>query len=199
MWMDHRAVAEAAEINATHDPALAYVGGEVSVEMELPKMLWLRRHFPDRHAAARRFFDLADYMVWRATGADVASVCTLTCKWNYLAHEQRFSDTPADGRRACRCAARRCRQRFARLVRPRPAPGRTDGAEHWACRRASPWRPASSTHMPAGRAHRRAAAGRAGDHQRHLVLPSRVQPAAGDGARRMGAVFRRHAARLVAE
>jgi len=40
-----------------------------------------------------RFFDLADYMVWRASGADVASVCTLTCKWNYLAHENRFSDS----------------------------------------------------------------------------------------------------------
>ena len=93
MWMDHRAVAEAAEINATNDPALAYVGGEVSVEMELPKLLWLRRHFPDRYAAAWRFFDLADYMVWRASGADVASVCTLTCKWNYLAHERRFSDS----------------------------------------------------------------------------------------------------------
>ena len=93
MWMDHRAVAEAAEINATDDPALAYVGGEVSVEMELPKLLWLRRHFPDRYAAVWRFFDLADYMVWRASGADVASVCTLTCKWNYLAHEHRFSDS----------------------------------------------------------------------------------------------------------
>ena len=91
MWMDHRAVAEAAEINATNDAALAYVGGEVSVEMELPKVLWLRRHFPERHAAVWRYFDLADYLVWRATGADVASVCTLTCKWNYLAHEGRFS------------------------------------------------------------------------------------------------------------
>ena len=93
MWMDHRAVAEAAEINATNDAALAYVGGEVSVEMELPKLLWLRRHFPDRYAATWRFLDLADYMVWRASGADVASVCTLTCKWNYLAHERRFSDS----------------------------------------------------------------------------------------------------------
>ena len=91
MWMDHRAVAEAAEINATGDPALAYVGGEVSVEMELPKLLWLRRNFPERYASTWRFFDLADYMVWRASGADVASVCTLTCKWNYLAHESRFS------------------------------------------------------------------------------------------------------------
>ncbi len=93
MWMDHRAVAEAAEINATDDPALAYVGGEVSVEMELPKLLWLRRRFPDRYAAAWRCFDLADYLVWRASGADVASVCTLTCKWNYLAHERRFSNS----------------------------------------------------------------------------------------------------------
>lgn len=96
MWMDHRAVAEAAEINATHDPALAYVGGEVSVEMELPKVLWLRRRFPERHASVRRYLDLADYLVWRATGADVASVCTLTCKWNYLAHEHRFSESLLD-------------------------------------------------------------------------------------------------------
>lgn len=91
MWMDHRAGAEAAAINATEDRALAYVGGQVSVEMELPKVLWLRRHFPERYARTWRFFDLADYLVWRACGEDVASVCTLTCKWNYLAHEARFS------------------------------------------------------------------------------------------------------------
>ena len=92
MWMDHRAADEAAAINATRDPALAYVGGEVSIEMELPKVLWLRRHFPDRYAAVARFFDLADYLVWSSCGADTASVCTLTCKWNYLAHEGRFPD-----------------------------------------------------------------------------------------------------------
>src|SRR5579863_4668493 len=55
MWMDHRAVAEATEINATRDPALDYVGGEVSVEMELPKVLWLQRHLPWRHAEVRRY------------------------------------------------------------------------------------------------------------------------------------------------
>jgi len=93
MWMDHRAGDEQATINATRDPALAYVGGEVSIEMELPKVLWLRRRFPERYAAVTRFFDLADYLVWRSCGADAASVCTLTCKWNYLAHEQRFPDS----------------------------------------------------------------------------------------------------------
>ena len=46
MWMDHRAAAETAAINATQDPALAYVGGEVSIEMELPKVLWLKQNFP---------------------------------------------------------------------------------------------------------------------------------------------------------
>lgn len=92
MWMDHRAGAEAQAINATGDAALAYVGGAVSLEMELPKVLWLRRNFPSRYAEVTRFFDLADYLVWRACGADAASVCTLTCKWNYLAHEQRFPE-----------------------------------------------------------------------------------------------------------
>ncbi|MFD1804318.1 FGGY-family carbohydrate kinase [Mixta tenebrionis] len=91
MWMDHRAQQEAQTINQTHDDALRYVGGEVSVEMELPKILWLKRRFPDRYRRIWRLFDLADYLVWRACGSDVASVCTLTCKWNYLAHERRFS------------------------------------------------------------------------------------------------------------
>ncbi|MEO8411570.1 MAG: FGGY family carbohydrate kinase, partial [Propionivibrio sp.] len=92
MWMDHRAAAQTAAINATGDEALNYVGGEVSIEMELPKVLWLKQNFPERYAAAWRFFDLADYLVWRLSDADIASVCTLTCKWNYLAHENRFSE-----------------------------------------------------------------------------------------------------------
>ncbi|EEA94150.1 FGGY-family carbohydrate kinase [Pseudovibrio sp. JE062] len=92
MWMDHRAAEETAQINATGDEALKYVGGEVSIEMELPKILWLKNHYPDRYERTVRFFDLADYLVWRATGVDIASTCTLTCKWNYLAHEGRFAE-----------------------------------------------------------------------------------------------------------
>ncbi|MGK7244597.1 FGGY-family carbohydrate kinase [Buttiauxella agrestis] len=93
MWMDHRAGEETQRINATNDSALQYVGGQVSIEMELPKILWLKNHFPERYASIWRFFDLADYLVWRATGVDAAGVCTLTCKWNYLAHEERFSQS----------------------------------------------------------------------------------------------------------
>jgi len=43
MWMDHRAVAEAETINRTRHPVLRSVGGSVSLEMQLPKLLWLKK------------------------------------------------------------------------------------------------------------------------------------------------------------
>lgn len=87
MWADHRATAEAEEITATGHRVLDHIGGVMSPEMQLPKLLWLRRHLPDAWARHGRAFDLADFLAWRATGAAVASACTLTCKWTYLNHE----------------------------------------------------------------------------------------------------------------
>jgi FGGY-family pentulose kinase len=87
MWADHRAVAEAEEITATGHRALDFVGGVMSPEMQVPKLLWLRRNLP---GAWRRYalgLDLADFLAWRATGRITASACTVTCKWTYLAHE----------------------------------------------------------------------------------------------------------------
>ena len=46
LWMDHRAVDETNAINATNDKCLKYVGGQMSIEMELPKMKWLKHHKP---------------------------------------------------------------------------------------------------------------------------------------------------------
>ena len=43
MWMDHRAVAEADAINKTRHPLLRSVGGSISLEMQLPKLLWLKK------------------------------------------------------------------------------------------------------------------------------------------------------------
>ena len=92
VWMDHRAVSEARAINITGDPVLRYVGGTISPEMEMPKLLWLKRHLARTYAAAGQFLDLADFLSWRATGSLARSTCTLTCKWTYLAHEHRWSD-----------------------------------------------------------------------------------------------------------
>jgi D-ribulokinase len=93
VWMDHRATAEARLVNDTHDEVLRYVGGSISPEMEMPKILWLKRHLPSSYGAAGHFFDLADYLSFRASGSTARSMCTVTCKWNFLAHERRWSDS----------------------------------------------------------------------------------------------------------
>lgn len=45
MWLDHRAVRETKTINDTKHEVLKYVGGKVSLEMQSPKMLWLKQVF----------------------------------------------------------------------------------------------------------------------------------------------------------
>jgi FGGY-family pentulose kinase len=89
VWMDHRAAAEADEINSAPHNVLAFVGGSISPEMEIPKLLWLKRHLPEVWASAGKFLDLADYLTYRSTGVDARSLCTMVCKWTFLGHEGR--------------------------------------------------------------------------------------------------------------
>ncbi|MCJ8056060.1 FGGY-family carbohydrate kinase [Shinella curvata] len=90
VWMDHRAVDQVERINAGGYDVLRYVGGIISPEMETPKLLWLKENRPAVFDAAWQFFDLADFLTWRATGDLARSTCTVTCKWTYLAHEKRW-------------------------------------------------------------------------------------------------------------
>lgn len=87
MWADHRAVTEAQEITATQHRVLDFVGGVMSPEMELPKLLWLKRNLPDAWARYGLALDLTDFLTWKASGNIAPSACTLTCKWTYLNHE----------------------------------------------------------------------------------------------------------------
>ena len=93
VWMDHRAIDQAERINATGHEVLRYVGNRISPEMETPKLLWLKENKPDTFAAACHFFDLTDYLGWRATGSLDRSICTTTCKWTYLGHERRWDES----------------------------------------------------------------------------------------------------------
>jgi len=90
VWMDHRATPQADRINQAGHAVLKYVGGIISPEMETPKLLWLKEHLPQTWKRAARFFDLPDFLVYRATGDDTRSMCSTVCKWTYLGHEQKW-------------------------------------------------------------------------------------------------------------
>ena len=93
----YRAKAETAFINSLSHPVLDYVGTKVSVEMQTPKLLWLKKNQPDLWSQTQDFFDLADFLVpfksidnkdqacvIQATRAEVKSLefgssLTLTC------------------------------------------------------------------------------------------------------------------------
>jgi D-ribulokinase len=92
VWMDHRAVDDAERINAGGHEMLRYVGGRMSPEMHAPKLAWLARRKPETIAKAGRFFDLTDFLSFRATGSLTRSACPATCKFGYLAHESRWPD-----------------------------------------------------------------------------------------------------------
>ncbi|EFA09750.1 FGGY carbohydrate kinase domain-containing protein [Tribolium castaneum] len=83
LWLDHRASGEAAKINKLSHSVLKYVGGKISLEMETPKLLWLKTHLPKQWAKVGLFFDLPDFLTWKATSCETRSLCSLVCKWTY--------------------------------------------------------------------------------------------------------------------
>ncbi|XP_017399502.1 FGGY carbohydrate kinase domain-containing protein isoform X1 [Cebus imitator] len=88
MWLDHRAVSQVNRINETKHSILQYVGGVMSVEMQAPKLLWLKENLRETcWDKAGHFFDLPDFLSWKATGVTARSLCSLVCKWTYSAEK----------------------------------------------------------------------------------------------------------------
>ncbi|KAH9894101.1 Pentulose kinase [Cubamyces lactineus] len=84
LWADHRAEKEAELINSTGSVVLDYVGGTMSLEMEIPKTLWLKRHMKPELFKRCQFFDLPDFLTYRATGFNRRSCCSVACKCSYV-------------------------------------------------------------------------------------------------------------------
>ena len=92
LWMDHRANKQASRINATKHSVLKYVGGQVSPEMQIPKILWIKQNLPQQYQRVKHFIGLPDFLTLKASGKLSRSICSLTCKWNYLSKERKFDD-----------------------------------------------------------------------------------------------------------
>lgn len=90
MWMDHRAKFQTEYINNLEHPqvreVLQFVGGSISLEMQVPKLLWMKANLAKIWPQARHFFDLSDYLTFKATGHASRSLCATICKWTYLAN-----------------------------------------------------------------------------------------------------------------
>ncbi|MGG7565389.1 FGGY-family carbohydrate kinase [Rhodovulum sp. DZ06] len=89
-WCDHRAGAEAdaaqaaaARLHAEGRGPAPEAAGVASPEMQLPKLMHLKRRRPETWARAERIFDLADLLTWRATGELRRAACALACKWGW--------------------------------------------------------------------------------------------------------------------
>jgi D-ribulokinase len=56
----------------------------MNLEMEIPKILWLKRHLPQDTFGRCKFYDLPDYLTYRATGDEARSFCSMVCKLAYV-------------------------------------------------------------------------------------------------------------------
>ncbi|KAI5295127.1 hypothetical protein KEM52_002297 [Ascosphaera acerosa] len=84
LWLDHRPLEETDKINSTKHNLLRYVGGTMSPEMEVPKILWLKNNMPAELFRRCKFFDLADALTHIATGNEKRSFCSVVCKQGYV-------------------------------------------------------------------------------------------------------------------
>jgi FGGY-family pentulose kinase len=84
LWLDHRPVEETNKINATKHNLLRYVGGKMSIEMEIPKVLWLKNNMPKELFDRCKFYDLTDALTHMATGSETRSFCSVVCKQGFV-------------------------------------------------------------------------------------------------------------------
>jgi L-ribulokinase len=80
LWKHHAAQPEADRINAVArergEPWLPLYGGKISSEWFFSKALQILNESPEVYAAADRFIEAADWVVWQLTGIETRNSCT---------------------------------------------------------------------------------------------------------------------------
>lgn len=92
MWMDIRATKEAEEINATNHEILKYCGGADSPEFFIPKLIWIKNNEKPIYDKTKVFCEQLDWINFKLSGKICSSICTSTCKANYVKSLGGYSD-----------------------------------------------------------------------------------------------------------
>ncbi|MBV7411082.1 FGGY-family carbohydrate kinase [Maritimibacter sp. DP1N21-5] len=82
-WFDRRGVAEAQACTRAGGASVDALGGAMSPEMQVPKLLWLQRQRPELWAQLGQAQDLTDHLVSRAVGMPVRGLSSLVAKWPF--------------------------------------------------------------------------------------------------------------------
>ncbi|KAL1513586.1 hypothetical protein ABEB36_002980 [Hypothenemus hampei] len=81
---DMRSTLETKKINKTHHQLLQYYGDTAQSFLKESKLMWLKSNLKEEcWNKAGHFFDLTDFLTWKATGSLVRSSATLTTQWTY--------------------------------------------------------------------------------------------------------------------
>ena len=90
LWCDHRAMAEADQLNGlSRASSASKSGGSVTAEMPISRCLWISQHRPACWQATAHIIELFDFLVLKATGELVRSPCSFSTRARYLATEDR--------------------------------------------------------------------------------------------------------------
>jgi L-ribulokinase len=80
LWKHHAAQAQADRINQVAEkrgePWLARYGGKISSEWQYAKALQVLEEDPEVYAAAERWIEAADWIIWQLCGRETRNVCT---------------------------------------------------------------------------------------------------------------------------
>ncbi len=79
LWKHHASQPQADRVNAVArergEAWLPLYGGKISSEWSVPKMLQVLQEDPEVYAAAERFLEAGDWLVWQLTGHETRSAC----------------------------------------------------------------------------------------------------------------------------
>ncbi|XP_030747770.1 FGGY carbohydrate kinase domain-containing protein-like isoform X2 [Sitophilus oryzae] len=81
---DQRSMQEVEKINKTRHNLLQYFGERALPELQESKIMWLKNNLEkDCWKKVGSFFELTDFLTWKATGSQTRSSSILTSNWSY--------------------------------------------------------------------------------------------------------------------